>query len=234
MADPSTRLPQRDDFSVQRVRGWQRWVLAALGWGVRAWGASLRFEASPASLAQLTFHQSPTAITLWHNRLFLAAEVFRRYRTVRPAYALVSASKDGAWLEGFFAMAGMRTVRGSSSRLGREAVSLLVEVLRAGNDIGITPDGPRGPRYEFKPGGVVVVRRVQVPVLLLGGIFEKGWVLPSWDGFVVPAPFSRVRVTGELVFPQRLDDRDAAVDYLTQRLLALNLDEQVSAAGVVL
>jgi lysophospholipid acyltransferase (LPLAT)-like uncharacterized protein len=115
-------------------------------------------------------------------------------------------------------------VRGSSSRLGREAASALVDTLRAGHDIGITPDGPRGPCYEFKPGGVIVARRTQAPILLIGGEFGAAWRLGSWDRFYLPKPFSRVRMRCELIMPDELADRDAALAHLHQRLLALNPD----------
>ena len=166
----------------------------------------------------------PVAIVLWHNRLFLAAEIVRRFRVGRPAYALVSASQDGAWLTAFFSLAGMRTVRGSSSRLGREAASALVETLRDGYDIGITPDGPRGPCYEVKPGGVIVTRRARAPMLLVGGEFESAWRLRSWDRFFIPKPFSRVRMRCELITVDQLADRDASIAMLQRRLLALNPD----------
>jgi lysophospholipid acyltransferase (LPLAT)-like uncharacterized protein len=142
----------------------------------------------------------------------------------RPAYALVSASQDGAWLTAFFALGGLRTVRGSSSRLGREAASALVEMLRAGNDVGITPDGPRGPCYELKPGGVIVARRTRAPILLIGGEFESAWRLRSWDRFYIPKPFSRVRMRCELVMPDQLADREAGIALLRERLLAINRD----------
>ncbi len=173
------------------------------------------------------------AITLWHNRLFLGAEIFRRFRTRRPTYALISASKDGAWLEAFFEVVGMRTVRGSSSKLGREAAMALIDVLRRGNDIGITPDGPRGPAYEVKPGGLIVTRRAHAPLLLLGGIFDSAWQLPSWDRFYVPKPFSRVRVIGEWVSHQDLGDRGDSVEILTARLKRINPDEWRPAVPVL-
>jgi lysophospholipid acyltransferase (LPLAT)-like uncharacterized protein len=169
------------------------------------------------------------AIVLWHNRLFLAAEIVRRFRQGRPAYALVSASQDGAWLTAFFSLAGLRTVRGSSSRLGREAASALVETLRAGHDVGITPDGPRGPCYELKPGGVIVARRTHAPVLLVGGEFASAWRLSSWDRFYVPKPFSRVRMRCEVLLPEHLADRDEGLRLMRERLLALNPDPDAAA-----
>lgn len=185
---------------------------------------SLRFELSPDDLRAYTKKDEPVAMVLWHNRLFLAAEIVRRFRGGRPAYALVSASQDGAWLTAFFSLAGLRTVRGSSSRLGREAATALVDALRQGHDIGITPDGPRGPCYEMKPGGVIVARRTRAPILLIGGEFSSAWRLKSWDRFYLPKPFSRVRMRCEVVSPDELADRDIAVARLHERLLALNPD----------
>lgn len=197
------------------------WPFAVL---VRLWGLTLRFELSPEDLRNYTKKDEPVALVLWHNRLFLAAEIVRRFRQGRPAYALVSASRDGAWLTAFFTMAGLRTVRGSSSRLGREAATALVQVLRAGHDVGITPDGPRGPCYQLEPGSVIVARRTRAPVLLIGAEFGSAWRLRSWDRFYLPKPFSRVRMRCELILPDELADRDAAVARLQARLLAINPD----------
>jgi lysophospholipid acyltransferase (LPLAT)-like uncharacterized protein len=219
---------------VQGIRGWRRVLLFPLGLILRAWGASLRFHASPETLRMLRKIDEPVAFVLWHNRLFLTSEIFRRYRSGRSIYGLVSASKDGAWLSAFFSLVGIRTVRGSSSKLGREAVNALVEVMRAGNDIGITPDGPRGPLYEFKAGGLIVARRVRAPMLLLGAAFESSWQLRSWDRFFLPKPFSSVYLHCERVDPANLQDRDEAAETLRARLLAMNDDaESVARVAII-
>jgi lysophospholipid acyltransferase (LPLAT)-like uncharacterized protein len=209
---------------VHEISGWRLALVWPFGFLLRLWGRTLRFDISPEDLRRYTKTDEPIAMVLWHNRLFLAAEILRRYRGGRPAYALVSASQDGAWLTAFFTLAGMRTVRGSSSRLGREAASALVDTLRAGHDVGITPDGPRGPRYDLKPGAVIVARRASVPVLLIGGEFSSAWRLRSWDRFYVPKPFSRVRMRCELLMADQLADRDTAIERMRERLLALNPD----------
>ena len=216
--------PPSAPAAIREISGWRSALLWPLALLVKLWGRSLRFEISPADLAAYTKTDVPVAIVLWHNRLFLAAEIVRRYRRGRPAYALVSASQDGAWLSAFFSLVGMRTVRGSSSRFGREAAAALVEVQRAGHDIGITPDGPRGPRYEVKPGAVIVPRRTGAPLLLVGGEFAAAWRLGSWDGFFLPRPFSRVRMRCEVVENRDLAERDAATARIQARLLALNPD----------
>jgi len=166
----------------------------------------------------------PVVFMLWHNRLFLAPECYRRYRNRRPIYALISASRDGAWLAAFFSLIGMRAVRGSSSRLGREAASLLVEVLREGRDVGVTPDGPRGPCYEFKPGALVVAQLAAAPVLLFGVKYHSAWRLKSWDGFYLPKPFSRVALRCELAPDGVADDRDTGAQRIATRLREINPD----------
>lgn len=150
-----------------------------------------------------------TLFVLWHNRLFVAAELSRRLRPARPHHALVSASKDGAWLSAFFESVGLRVVRGSSSRGGREAVLELVDVLRGGNDAGITPDGPRGPIYVCKPGVVTVARRSRARVVFLGIHHADAWSLRSWDRFELPRPFSRVEVRAVAWEAEEFDVDDA-------------------------
>lgn len=204
--------------------GWRRLALRPLGLLMRLWGRSLRLEMSPEAARALGKTDEPVAFVLWHNRLFITAEIFRRHRQGRPLYALISPSKDGAWLDEFFRLCGIRAVRGSSHKLGREAVSMLVDTIKAGHDIGITPDGPRGPIYEFKAGGLVVTRRARAPMLLLGADFESSWRLPSWDRFHVPRPFSRVRIHCELTHAAPTDDRDESVRGLQARLNAMNRD----------
>lgn len=221
---PPANPPPPPDRTVRAITGWRRAALWPLALLLKLWGLTLRFELSPEDLRNYTKKDEPVALVLWHNRLFLAAEIVRRYRQGRRSFALVSASQDGAWLTAFFSLAGMETVRGSSSRLGREAAAALVEVLKAGHDVGITPDGPRGPCYELKAGSVIVARRAGVPALLIGGEFHSAWRLRSWDRFYLPKPFSRVRLRCELVTAEQFADRDAALALIQARLLALNPD----------
>ncbi len=217
-------LQSESTASVNEVTGWRwllLWLLAAL---LRVWGRTLRFQADPATLERLTKCDEPVAIVLWHNRLFLSAEMFRRYRTRRKVYGLVSASKDGAWLAAFYRLIGIIPVRGSSSNFGREAGRALIEVMRQGHDIGITPDGPRGPMYTVEPGVLVVTRRLHAPMVLMGAQFTRAWRLRSWDRFYIPVPFSRI-IMHSAVLPARTSDRDKpGPEAVRAALLAVNPD----------
>lgn len=199
------------------------WPAAAC---MRLWAMTIRMSIPGDDLKVITDSGQPTIFVLWHNRLFLVAEIVRRFRVGHPVHGLVSASKDGAWLAAYYSAAGLGAVRGSSSRLGREAAAALVATLRSGKDIGITPDGPRGPVYDMKPGATIVARRAQARVVLIGMDFESSWRLPSWDGFYLPMPFSRAHMRFVAVEPGELGDRDEATRMLGARLAAMSPDRR--------
>jgi len=217
-------LQTDEQKSINEVGGWRWLVLWVLALVLRIWGRTLRFEIDPSTYERLKKFNEPTAIVLWHNRLFVSAELFRRYRSHRRLYGLVSASRDGAWLAAFYRLIGIQPVRGSSSKFGREAARQLIDVMREGHDVGITPDGPRGPMYVVEPGVLVVTRRNAAPMLLLGAQFTRAWRLRSWDRFYVPWPFSRVILRSDLLFATRPDGSKPTADDVRAALLAINPD----------
>lgn len=210
--------------SINEVRGWRRVLLWGLALVLRTWARTLRFEADRETVARLSKSDEPIAFVLWHNRLFLSPEIFRRYRTRRRLYGLVSASKDGAWLAAFYRMIGLMPVRGSSSNFGREAGRQLIELMKAGNDIGITPDGPRGPLYVVEPGVLVVTRRNNAPMVLMGAEFTRAKRLRSWDKFYVPWPFTRVKLRCTVLPAKKDDGSKYSADEVRAALLAINPD----------
>jgi lysophospholipid acyltransferase (LPLAT)-like uncharacterized protein len=203
---------------------WRRIAIWPLAFFLRLWWRTVRVEIPEKDLAVVTQRGQPIIFVLWHNRLFMSPDFVRRYRGGHPIYALVSPSKDGAWLAALFGGVGMGAIRGSSSRKGREAATALVEALQEGCDIGITPDGPRGPSYVMKPGALVVGRRSKACFVLVGMDFESAWRVRSWDGFYLPRPFSRMHMRFEVTDVSGLEDTEAAVGQLTRRLLELNPD----------
>lgn len=211
------------DSQVHTLSGSRRLVLyplRALAW---LWMRTLRFRVAPEDRALLDDTSVPTVLVFWHNRLFVVSEIFRCYRRSRPVFALVSASRDGAWLAAFAEMFGLRAVRGSSSRRGREAIFELATRLADGNDVALTPDGPRGPLYSFRPGPVTLVRRSQARVLLVGSRSPSAWRLRSWDRFILPRPFSTVTLVCRLVpAAQLLAEGEEAGDNLRNALLEMN------------
>jgi lysophospholipid acyltransferase (LPLAT)-like uncharacterized protein len=112
----------------------------------------------------------------------------------RHGAALISASRDGDLLADAIHRFGYDVVRGSSSRLGASAILQLTEVLASCRDVVITPDGPRGPAYELGPGIIFLAQKSGTAVLPMNLEFSHCWRLGSWDRFILPRPFSKVRV----------------------------------------
>jgi len=151
--------------------------------------ATLRVKVSTESVKCFS-RAGASILIVWHNRISIMPYIQGTYRGAYPIYGLVSPSKDGAILERFFKFFGIRTVRGSSNRNGAKAAVSLIRELRKGYDICITPDGPKGPKYEMKSGAMVVCDKSGARLLFIRVKFGKSWVFNTWDNFVIPKPFS--------------------------------------------
>ena len=176
-----------------------RWLIALAYFVQQLWARTLRYEFDDRGNFLTKSPNERVIGALWHNRLFAWPHLARRYVPERPAVALISASRDGDLLAEFVRRYGFGVVRGSSSRRGASAMLQLADVLAAGRDLAITPDGPRGPAYRLGPGIVYLAQKTGVPILPTSFEYASCWRLKSWDRFMIPKPFSRVRVIfGEL------------------------------------
>ncbi len=209
------------DTTIYRPTGWRRIGLWSLGVIYRLWASTVRMDMSEASSRAINYRDEPVVIILWHNSLFMAPICNRRHRRPRQVYGLISASRDGGGLAYFFSQVGIGAIRGSSSRFGREGFKNLIRCHGDGNDITITPDGPRGPVYVMKPGAVLAVRRAQSKVLFGGFVFKHAWRLKSWDRFYLPLPFSRVWVEAELLEADEIPSGKEGVAFLQERMRRL-------------
>lgn len=127
----------------------------------------------------------------WHGQL-LPCIWANRYRGL---CAMVSQHGDGEIITRLIAHLGFRTVRGSSSRGGREALLAMLRELEQGSAFAITPDGPRGPAGVPHPGVLMAAKRSGAPIITLRCEVSRAWQMGSWDGFQVPKPFARIKVT---------------------------------------
>jgi lysophospholipid acyltransferase (LPLAT)-like uncharacterized protein len=184
--------PTRSVRSLSIFKRMLIWPVAML---VRLWSRTITIEVDELFLKILKQNEkSPTVFIFWHNLLFLAGEKYRRFRHKRKLFGLISASNDGAWLVAFLENLGIGAIRGSSSFQGSQAFKQLLEKLQEGYDVAITPDGPRGPRYQLKEGVVKLLELSNAPFVMMGCKLNGYWRLNSWDGFLLPKPFSKVRV----------------------------------------
>ncbi|MCR5184253.1 MAG: lysophospholipid acyltransferase family protein [Opitutales bacterium] len=176
-------------------------ILAPLLFLMRLWTRTLRFSFEEGVARRLGDERSGYLILFWHSELFTIIELFKRYRTRAgiPMNGLVSPSKDGAWLASIFKLVGIKTIRGSTSRRGGQALLEMIRRLNAGEDVAITPDGPRGPAHHFNQGAALLAQKISGGVALISMKPRRAWYFNSWDRFSVPLPFSTIDVKVSLL-----------------------------------
>lgn len=163
-------------------------------------------------------YRSPVIFVFWHE--YLPCPFYLRPNC--DIAILLSRHRDADWLSQAADLMGYQTVRGSTKRGGDAALRELVRASRS-LSLGITPDGPRGPRRQLAPGCVFLSSVLNVPLVAFGVGYDQPWRLPSWDRFAVPRPFSRARIVvgPRLQIPPNLD-RDALDTHRTRVESILN------------
>ena len=171
----------------------------------------------------------PLIFCAWHNRLAYVMIAIRediQPKTGRRLAAMVSASRDGAFLVEILRAFDVEPVRGSTSRRGRQALLELSRQVKAGRHLGITPDGPRGPCYEIQDGILSLAQLTGLPIVPLGCQARRKVRFKSWDRFQLPWPLTRCDVAfGEpLEVPRKATDeqRNALKDDLKRRMMEIN------------
>ena len=167
---------------------------------MRAIGLTLRIRLDDRSGLLDEKIKHPVIWTFWHNRMFIIPTMQSRYYPHRRGSALTSASKDGAIIAGVMKCFGLGSVRGSSSRRGSTAIRELASVIERGEDIAVTPDGPRGPCYKLGLGVIFLAQKTGAPVVPIHVEYSRSLRLKSWDRFMIPLPFSRVHVRFDELF----------------------------------
>ena len=212
---------------------WHGALAAAAAHSVtRLFDSTWRLELEDASDTLPAIGNRQVIFSLWHNRLLLAPPSYRKFFLARQPHrrlaALVSASKDGAILARVMEHHGIQPVQGSSSRRGAQALRELTSWAKRGYDFAITPDGPRGPRYEVQPGAVMLAQITGLPIVPASATVEWKKEFSSWDAFKLPLPFSRCQIRiGEMVrVPRGANEieREAARRTLQERMDALTED----------
>ncbi len=133
-------------------------------------------------------------LAFWHGNLAVLQNI---YRSRGPGICIqISPSNDGEILSRAVARHRIRTARGSASQGGVSSLREMMQAWKEGYDLGISPDGPRGPRHEAKLGGIRMAQATGARLFPIAGAAERRFVSRrSWDRFTIPIPFSRVHYT---------------------------------------
>ncbi len=190
-------------------------IIIFLGyWFIRLIGPTLRVSTSHEENSQETFCQRPLIGAFWHAGIIVATYVFRDC----GIRVMSSNSYDGEYMGRIIKKFGFVAVKGSSSRNAVRALLGLRRALEDGWTVAFSIDGPRGPRYEVKPGPVALGRSSGVPMSAFHIAVERAWVLNTWDRLIIPKPFSRVLIRFNTLIPIPADASDEDLERYTADL----------------
>ncbi|HKI34427.1 MAG TPA: lysophospholipid acyltransferase family protein [Gemmataceae bacterium] len=178
----------------------QPWLIKAAGffaaWVLRLWLGTLRHRhrsLGPNVDPRRRECRQRYIYAFWHEGLLLAASQYGH----TGVHVLISQHADGELIAEVCRHLGFRAVRGSTTRGGVEALRQMLKVGRHAH-LGITPDGPRGPRRQVQPGLVYLAAKTGLAIVPGGIAYDRPWRTRSWDRFAMPRPWSRAAcVTGE-------------------------------------
>ncbi len=125
----------------------------------------------------------------WHGELLMIPYAYKKYRKVPNVKLLISEHFDGNLIAKTLNYFAFGTIRGSSTRGGTKALIQSIKEIKKGYDLGITPDGPKGPRHEVHDGIVLMAQKARVKIVLVEIKPSKFWQINSWDKFIIPKPF---------------------------------------------
>lgn len=207
-----------------KARWHQRFAAILIGLFIRAVTVTIRFRLDDRSAPFNSVPGEKFIFAVWHNRLALCLMLYRRYAVRsepdRRMAAIVSASRDGGMLARILEHFNVEPVRGSSSRRGGQALREMVSCAERGCDLGITPDGPRGPCYQVQEGVISTAQLTGFPIVPAS--YHLNWKirLKSWDRFQVPLPFALCEVSVGKIMRVPRDATDAEREEFRKHLEA--------------
>ena len=133
---------------------------------------------------------------LWHDQLLLSPFT---WQTKNRIDILISKHKDGDIIADLIKYHGFNSIRGSTNNPSKEkekntisSIRKIIKTLKANVSIGITPDGPRGPRHKVSEGTINIARISNKKILPMALAYKEQWVLNTWDKFIIPKPFNKI------------------------------------------
>ncbi len=152
---------------------------------------------------------------VWHSRQVFLAYAHKN----RKVCALVSKSKDGEYMARVLDKLGITAARGSTSKGGHQALIELMDAAKAGFNIALTPDGPRGPKRKVQQGIIYLAQKTAIPILPVSCGLTRKLTFSSWDEFQVPLPFGAASIVyGKPIYAAESDSPDAKAEELENEL----------------
>jgi lysophospholipid acyltransferase (LPLAT)-like uncharacterized protein len=163
--------------------------------------------------------QEQSIVICWHGELLMSPQAYRHYHKKQLASGIISRHFDGEMIARILMYFSIAPLRGSSSRGAKQVLLEAFRALKKGDDLLVTPDGPRGPRHTISDGAIALAHKAKAPVLTVNYIPKAYWQLGSWDKFVIPKPFTTIDFYLENVSLDGME-MDEARKFLCDKMLA--------------
>lgn len=160
-------------------------------------------------------------IACWHSDL-LMIPIYRVIRPHRSASAIISQHKDGEIVAKVLSYLSIKAMRGSTRKGAKRVLLESMRAIDRGEELQVSPDGPKGPRHHIHDGVVALSMRGELPIMTIGYIADRYWQLKSWDRFVIPKPFAKIDFYIESISIDGLD-MDSAKSLLRTKMLEHSL-----------
>ena len=134
----------------------------------------------------------PYIIAFWHGKLLMQPFIYNRLRKKPKVATMISEHFDGEIIAKIISYFHFESIRGSSKKGAVKVLKESFKKVNEGYDIAITPDGPRGPRYSIADGIVSIAQKKEMQIVACNFFADSFWRLKSWDGFMIPKPFSKI------------------------------------------
>lgn len=159
----------------------------------------------------------------WHGELLMSPQAYRKIRSHTKASAIVSSHFDGTLLARTLNFLKIRPLYGSSKKGARQVLIKAFKSIKSGEEILITPDGPRGPRHSMSDGASGIALKSKLPLFLVNYKASSYWQLKSWDRFVIPKPFGRIDFYLQSLSVNGMELEEAK-KYLQKKMLEHTID----------
>ena len=170
-------------------------------------------------------HKKPFILAFWHSHLMMIGYSWKINKKINILASGHSDGRFGAIIGKYLNLNNIQTSKKNSNLSLRP----IFKILNDKNYIGITPDGPRGPKEEVSEGIIKIAKAANVPIIPLGFYSSKNFKLKSWDSFLITLPFSRCSfVWGEpLIIPKKINKDEIKI---IQKKLEEKINESVAKA----
>jgi lysophospholipid acyltransferase (LPLAT)-like uncharacterized protein len=148
----------------------------------------------------------------------MSPQAYRHVHKTHPASAIISSHFDGTLIANTLKFLHIRPLRGSSKKGATQVLKEAFRSIRSGEEVLITPDGPRGPRHTMSDGAIGIALKSKLPIFVMNFKAKSYWQINSWDKYVIPKPFTQVDFYMQSISLEGMELEEAKV-YLLEKML---------------